>query len=199
MTASDPVAAAKRQIRQAVTAARSLVDVEEQSAGADRLAANVVALTDAVGARVVCAYVSMAGEPGSRPLIELLHARGVRVLLPLLLPDLALDWAAYSPGVWRRGRFGIVEPTSPALGVDAVAEAEVVICPGVAGSPSGARLGRGGGSYDRALGRSSPACLRCLLLYDHEVLADVPTEGHDQRVDVIVTPASVVWTSARRR
>ncbi len=199
MTASDPAVAAKRQIRQAVAAARALVDLQDHKAAADRLAVNVGDLTDEAGARVVCAYASVAMEPGTRPLLARLHARGVKVLLPVLLPDLDLDWAPYSPGSWRRSGFGLVEPTSQTLGVEAVADADVVVCPGVAGSTTGARLGRGGGSYDRALARSSPDCLRCLLLYDDEVLGDVPIEAHDQRVDVIATPTRIVWTSAGRR
>jgi 5-formyltetrahydrofolate cyclo-ligase len=72
------------------------------------------------------------------------------------------------------------------------------VCPGVAGSRAGDRLGRGGGSYDRALARSAPTTLRCLLLYDDEVVDAVPTDAHDERVDVLVTPTRTLWTSAGR-
>ena len=146
----------------------------------------------------MAAYISLADEPGTAPLIERLYASGVPVMLPVLLPDLDLDWAYHRPDHCRPGRFGLVEPSSPRLGVDALRDADLIVCPGVAGSPTGVRLGRGGGSYDRALARSRPTSLRCLLLYDDEILADVPTDVHDQRVDVIVTPGRILWTSAGR-
>jgi 5-formyltetrahydrofolate cyclo-ligase len=193
-----PIATAKRQIRDRVRAARALADPENRRSAADLLADQVAGLVADQGARRVAAYVSLAGEPGTGPLVARLYASGVPVMLPVLLPDLDLDWAYHKPRSYRPGRFGLVEPASPRLGVDALQDADLIVCPGVAGSPSGDRLGRGGGSYDRALARSRPSSLRCLLLYDDEVLADVPTDAHDQRVDVIVTPSRVLWTSAGR-
>lgn len=198
MSTADPVTVAKREIRSRVLAARALIDPETERSGADRLADTVVALISDRGVRTVAAYVSMPAEPGTRPLIERLHADGVRVLLPVLLDDLDLDWASYRPGEWRPGRLGLVEPDSPRLGLEAVLTAGVIVCPGVAGAPSGARIGRGGGSYDRVLARALPTSLRCLLLYDDEVLPDVPTAPHDQRVDVIVTPARTLSATSPR-
>jgi 5-formyltetrahydrofolate cyclo-ligase len=61
-----------------------------------------------------------------------------------------------------------------------------MVCPGLAADRSGGRLGRGGGSYDRALARTRAR--RVLLLHDGEVLDSVPAQPHDQPVDVIVTP-----------
>ena len=52
------------------------------------------------------------------------------------------------------------------LGADAVATADVVLVPGLAVSADGMRLGRGGGSYDRALGRVPVGTFTCVLLYD---------------------------------
>ncbi|MGG7609915.1 5-formyltetrahydrofolate cyclo-ligase, partial [Streptomyces sp. ZG43] len=57
---------------------------------------------------------------------------------------------------------------------------------------AGMRLGRGGGSYDRVLARlaeagAEPALL--VLLHDHELLAEVPAEPHDQPVHVVLTPS----------
>ena len=52
-----------------------------------------------VDARTVAAYVSVGKEPGTRALLDALRSAGKRVLLPLLLPDNDLDWAAYEgPG-----------------------------------------------------------------------------------------------------
>lgn len=199
MTAPGPIAAAKGAIRDTVRACRALIDPESRRIAADRLADNVTQLMADLDVHCVAAYVSLDGEPGTAPLVERLQAKGVPVMLPVLLPDLDLDWAYHQPGQLRSGRFGLVEPAAPAQGVDELWNADLIVCPGVAGSLSGDRLGRGGGSYDRALARSRPSALRCLLLYDSELLTEVPAEPHDQRVDVIVTPTRAVRTSAGRR
>ncbi len=85
-----------------------------------------------------------------------------------------------------------MEPTGARLGTQAVAEAAVVVVPSSAIDADGSRLGQGGGSYDRALGRVPAGALVVGLVFDDELLATVPTESHDRRVDVAVTPLRVV-------
>jgi 5-formyltetrahydrofolate cyclo-ligase len=190
--------AEKAALRTRVLAARRKHDPETRHMAAERLADNVLTLIADLGVGCLSTYASLDDEPGTRPLVQRLHATAVPVLLPILLPDRDLDWAYYRPDDWRPGPFGLVEPASPPLGVDAVRNADVIVCPGVAGSGDGGRLGRGGGSYDRALARARPSTLRCLLLYDDEVVGRVPMDAHDQRVDVLVTPTRTIRTSAGR-
>ncbi|WP_030235485.1 5-formyltetrahydrofolate cyclo-ligase [Streptomyces sp. NRRL S-350] len=143
----------------------------------------------------VAAYVSVGAEPGTRPLLEALRARGVRVLLPVLLADNDLDWAQYGgPESLAPAGRGLLEPAGPRLGPEAVTEASVVLLPGLAVDRGGARLGRGGGSYDRVLARLGRAGARpvlAVLLYEHELLDRVPAEPHDLPVDLAVTPSGV--------
>ena len=60
--------------------------------------------------------------------------------------------------------------------------------PALAVDARGYRLGRGGGSYDRALARVGGQVPTIALLYDDELLPTVPTEAHDQRVRVVARP-----------
>ncbi|MFF2922064.1 5-formyltetrahydrofolate cyclo-ligase [Streptomyces celluloflavus] len=145
--------------------------------------------------RTVAAYVSVGHEPPTRDLLDALRAAGVRVLLPVLLPDNDLDWAGYEGAghLVPAGR-GLLEPDGPRLGPEAVTGADVVLLPGLAVDGRGRRLGRGGGSYDRVLARlaragADPALV--VLLYDTEVLAHVPAEPHDRPVHAAVTPSGV--------
>jgi 5-formyltetrahydrofolate cyclo-ligase len=146
-------------------------------------------------AGTVAAYYSVGAEPDTRGLVFALYKRGTYVLLPLLRPDGDLDWASYEgPDSLAPGPKGLREPTEPPRGVQAVSKADVVLAPALAVDRAGNRLGRGGGSYDRALARVGPLIPVIALLYDDELLAQVPAEPHDTPVRAAVRPGSgITW------
>ncbi|MFE6128375.1 5-formyltetrahydrofolate cyclo-ligase [Streptomyces sp. NPDC056437] len=185
----------KSAVRRELLDARGLLSPEDVRAAAAVLARQALALPELAEAATVAAYVSVGREPGTRALLDALRARGVRVLLPVLLPDNDLDWAVYEgvEQLVRAGR-GLLEPDGARLGPDAVLEADAVLLPGLAVDAQGMRLGRGGGSYDRVLARlaaagADPALV--VLLYADEVVAHVPAEPHDHPVHAVVTPDAV--------
>ncbi|MEU8629197.1 5-formyltetrahydrofolate cyclo-ligase [Streptomyces sp. NPDC048669] len=184
---------AKALLRRELLAARRLLTGEDAERAAAVLARHALALPELSGARTVAAYVSVGREPGTRALLDALRARGVRVLLPVLLADNDLDWAPYEgAGSLAKAGRGLLEPDGERLGPDAVLAADAVLLPGLAVDGRGMRLGRGGGSYDRVLARLSAAGAHpalIVLLYDGEVTARVPEEPHDHPVDAVVTPA----------
>lgn len=188
--ATGPVKAALRAV---VMASRRELGAGELAADARLTAALVLDLPEVAAARCVAAYVSVGSEPGTRHLLDVLAARGVLVLTPVLLADGDLDWAEYDgPGGLEPAARGLLEPVGPRLGVDAVSHAEVVVVPALAVDLLGNRLGRGGGSYDRALARVAPDALVCALLHEGELLppgVTVPTEPYDRPVHAAATPS----------
>ena len=188
---ADAVRSAKQRLRAEVLAARRRTEPAVLAVRADQLATQVLALPEVEAAGCVAAYVSTGTEPGTEPLLEALHARGTRVLLPLLRDDLDLDWAPYDgPGSLRPAARGLREPATAPLGVESVRTADVLLVPGLAVSASGLRSGRGGGSYDRVLARV-PGTFTCVLLHPGEVGLDVPAEVHDRAVDAAATADGV--------
>ena len=161
--------------------------VDDARAITDRL----LGTTEIVRAAVVACYVSVGSEPGTGRLLGMLDDLGKRVLLPVLCPDYDLDWSVYSgdQGLTSAAR-GLVEPVGPRLGADAVAGADVVLAPALAVDHRGNRLGRGGGSYDRALARVPAGVPIAALLYDGEAVAHLPSDPWDRPVTAYVTPSA---------
>ncbi len=189
----------KRSLRRALLEVRSRLTADDVRGTGTLLAARALELPELAHARTVAAYVSVGSEPGTRALLDALHARGARVLLPALLPDNDLDWGAYDGpdslvGVRHGNRTTLLEPAGERSGPRAVLSADTVLLPGLAVDGRGMRLGRGGGSYDRVLARleragADPALV--VLLYDSEVVGRVPEEPHDRPVHAAVTPSGV--------
>lgn len=195
------LAQAKQTLRQAVRTVRAGTAAQTRT---ERDAARTQLLLAFLAGRVgpgltVAAYVSRADEPGTLELIAALHASGVRVLLPVLgpLPDGSRrdgpDWARYAgPDQLRIGRHGITEPTTPALGGQALAEAEVILCPGLGATRAGDRLGMGAGWYDRALLAANPEAVTVILVDDREVFEVLPVAPWDRPMDVVATPTELI-------
>jgi 5-formyltetrahydrofolate cyclo-ligase len=177
------VAAAKASMRARLLARRRELSPEDRTAAGRQLRDAVLELPEMQMAGTVAGYVSIGTEPDTGGLLFALWKRGTYVLLPVLLPDGDLDWASYEgPGSLAPGPRGLLEPVEPRRGVIAITSADLVIVPAVAVDRSGRRLGRGGGSYDRALARVGAAIQTVALLYDGELVASVPAGPHDQPV-----------------
>ena len=148
---------------------------------------------------VVAAYLSHGAEPSTLETIGWLSAQGARVLLPVLdrradgTPRREPDWAPYAgPDRLRAGLWGIPEPTTDPVGAEGLAEAGVIVCSGLAGTPAGDRLGMGGGWFDRALGYAAADAVTVMPLNDDEVLPSLPVQPWDRRVDVLVTSTRLI-------
>jgi 5-formyltetrahydrofolate cyclo-ligase len=191
----DSAAAGKRSLRRQVAAARAAMTEAERAAAARLLRDQVLGLPQMAAAGTVAAYYSAGTEPDTHGLVFALWKRGSYVVLPLLLPDGDLDWASYEgPDSLAPGPRGLPQPVEAARGPGTVARADIVLVPALAVDAAGHRLGRGGGSYDRALARVGPQVPTIALLYDGELVESVPAEPHDRAVRAVARPAhGITW------
>ena len=138
----------------------------------------------------VAAFVSLADEIDTAPLIETVWSAGKRLLLPRVLDRDRLDFAEQSPGgPWHVGRFGIREPRVGAPSVS-LGVADLVVVPALAFDRRGGRLGRGAGYYDRALAPLERAGGRPMLVglaLAVQLVDRVPRVAHDVLVDRVLT------------
>jgi 5-formyltetrahydrofolate cyclo-ligase len=187
--AEEKSRAAKIALRNRVLTARRALSAGDKAAAAAAVQTSTIAVVRQSQPTRCAAYVPVGAEPGGPGLPRVLAAAlppGAELLLPVLLPDGDLDWARYD-GALAPARLGLHEPTGPRLGVDAIRTASLLLVPALAVSRTGIRLGRGGGSYDRALDRARDA-LTLALLHDGELVDDVPAEPHDRPVHGVITP-----------
>jgi 5-formyltetrahydrofolate cyclo-ligase len=166
----------KQRLRAEHLATRSTRSAEDLAEAREAIRACVVTRCAERAWACVAAYEPLRTEPGSVELLRSLATLGVRVLVPVLLPDRDVDWHDWGTNV-------------PGLGVDGVATADAVLVPALAVDRSGVRLGRGGGSYDRALRRVGRAVPRAALLFEGELVEQLPADEWDERVTAVVLPS----------
>ncbi len=181
----------KDTLRRRLIAARKAMTAPDRMAAAVANGSHLAAFL--TGSSVVCGYLPLATEPLETQLLDLLVAAGTTVLIPVVSADAPLDWCRY-PSPTTAGAFGIAEPTGPALGAAVVRSVDAILVPALAVDLAGHRLGRGGGHYDRTLalltdgGRATVTAALIAVLFDGEILDEIPAEAHDIAVTAAVTP-----------
>lgn len=197
---SDAIADAKRALRADLRERRQLLsDAARENAEAG-IHAQLDALVAQHGARSISCFLSTMAEPGTRSFVRDASARGIRVLLPVTRTDGLLDWAVATPdGDIAEGLFGLPEPVGELLGPIALNDVDLLVVPAAAVDRTGMRLGWGRGFYDKTLGSMERCPPVYAVVYDSEVLDDVPSDVHDQRVTGVVTPTQTITLAPARR
>ncbi len=182
----------KRLVRRALRAERLAVAARRDlDADGRSLADTVLGLVAEQGlsdGATVTLYEALPQEPPTAATVAALQRTGLRVLVPITLADLDLDWA------------DAADPARTPLGKQAIEEADLVLIPGLAVDPSGTRLGQGGGCYDKALPRRAADRPVIVLLHPEEFPAgELPREPHDIPVHGVLTAAGLTWLTPNAR
>lgn len=178
---------AKRTIRAEVLARRRAAHAERALTAGHRVADRFLGVVPCRSGQVVAGYWPMGEEIDPRPLISNLATLGCVIALPVVIEKAqALVFRRWLAGmVLEPGFHGTMHPpaSSPLVVPD------IVVAPMVAFDCHGRRLGYGGGYYDRTLAalRSSHSVLAVGIAYAAQEVPVVPHDGHDQRMDWIVT------------
>lgn len=185
----NPVRHAKVALRDQRVAVRTHRDAGQLLLAAQGLAAAAWSLDPPA---TVAAFVGVGTEPPTLPLVRALVAGGIRVLLPGVRDGSTMAWAPYTAEdpLPASGRLGLREPSTGYLGGDAVRRAGLILVPALAVDRVGHRLGRGAGYYDRMLATVSARVVA--VVFDDEVVDEVPVEPHDVTVDGALTPSGLV-------
>ncbi|MGT2426175.1 5-formyltetrahydrofolate cyclo-ligase [Amnibacterium kyonggiense] len=193
----------KRALRAELRERRRNLTRDERAAATEGITERLIALTRQTGARSVSCYLSATDEPDTRPFVNWARATGLRVLFPITRTDGLLDWTTATDDEEEvTGLAGTPEPVGELLGPIAINDVDLIVVPAASVDRSGMRLGWGRGYYDKTLGSMERCPPVYGVLFDSELVDEVPRERHDQAIDGVVTPTRTVefpTRSARRR
>ena len=195
----------KAELRRAVIARRDALDLDLQAAKSAVICARLVELLgrlDAAAPHTVAVYAAMGSEADPAAFAAAVAARGWRVVYPCMLSAIdaaacgqrmcmravAADDASAAPFIARPTRaFSATDIDSSRFPIVPAEDLDMIIVPLVAFDQTGARLGYGGGCYDRYLPMLSPVCQIVGIAFDEQRINHVPTDAHDLPLPHIVS------------
>lgn len=185
----DPRRSEKAALRREVLATRDALTAATRKAVSEKISRQIIALDAWKNARMVLAYLSFGSEYITDTLIADATARGKQLVLPrvdratrsLVLHAVSDTAGEVQPGVW-----GIREP-HPEQPVVPSEQIDFVLVPGVAFTPACARLGYGGGYYDRLIAGFAQRPPLVAAAYALQMRDKLPLSAKDQAIDLVVT------------
>lgn len=189
--ASDP-SSAKRALRADLRERRQNVTTTERERATAGITEQLQRLVEQYGARSFSCYLSGQNEPNTRPFLNWAFAEGLRVLLPITREDGLLDWTVDDGESERESIFGWPEAVGELLGPIAINDVDLIIVPAAAVDATGMRMGWGRGYFDKTLGSMEKCPPVYAVVFDGEVLDEVPRERHDEPVTGAVTPTRII-------
>lgn len=195
----------KAELRRAVIARRDAIDLDVRAAKSAVVCARLIELLDRLGAaapHTVAVYAAMGSEVDSAAFAAAAAKRGWRVAYPCMLSAtdaaacgqrmcmraVAADDASAAPFIAHPTRaFAATDIDSDRFPIVPAEALDMIVVPLVAFDRTGARLGYGGGCYDRYLPTLSPACQIIGIAFDEQRVDQVPTDARDLPLPHIVS------------
>lgn len=187
----------KAELRRAMIARRDALDLDVRAAKSAVICARLVELLDrsaAAAPHTVAVYAAMGSEVDPAAFAAAAAKRGWRVAYPCMFSAIdaaacgqrmcmravAADDASAAPFIAHPTRvFAVVDIDNDRFPIVSAEALDMVVVPLVAFDRAGARLGYGGGCYDRYLLTLSPACQIIGIAFDEQRVDHVPTDAHD--------------------
>lgn len=195
----------KAELRRAVIARRDAIDLDVRAAKSAVICTRLVELlgsSDPAAPRTVAVYAAMGSEADPAAFAAAAAARGWRVAYPCMLSAaeaaacgqrmcmraVAADDASAAPFIAHPTRaFAATDIDSSHFPIVPAEVLDMIIVPLVAFNRAGARLGYGGGCYDRYLPTLSATCQIIGIAFDEQRIDHVPTDVHDLPLPNIVS------------
>jgi 5-formyltetrahydrofolate cyclo-ligase len=189
---TDDVSSQKRALRAELRERRRTRTSTERASDATALTTQLEALTSSLGVTYLAAYLSTPNEPPTRDFLQWACKSGIRVILPVSRDDGLLDWAPYDASEESEDVAGMPVPTTDVLSPMAINDVGLILVPAATVDRTGMRMGWGQGYFDKTLGSMEKCPPVYAVIFDDELVDEVPSEVHDKRVNGVVTPDGIV-------
>jgi len=184
---------AKKELRRRMLSIRRGLSVQENEAFSTAVLQRLYAMEQYQQAQCVFCYAAMAEEVQTWELLERALAEGKTVCLPKITGKGMMEAVCLpSLEVLVPGDFGILTVKPELQQILPAGRIDFVVVPGAAFSIQGARLGLGGGYYDRFLARTVDA-YRAAVTFDVQLSEDIPVEKHDCYMDAVITEKRLIF------
>lgn len=193
---TDSIRQDKQALRAELRGRRELLTQTEREESTEQFTEHLKTLVQSAGASTIACYLSGMTEPNTRGFLNWAIETGVRVLLPITREDGLLDWTIADGHSETIGLMGVPEPVGEILSPLALNEVDLIVVPASAVARNGVRLGWGRGYYDRSLGSMENSPPVYAMVYEHELVDQLPEELHDHRVTGAITPSGVLTFSS---
>ena len=186
---TENVSEAKSRLRTQVLTKRSQALASET---ANEIGSQLLQLCEQLGARTVGIYLSFGSEPVTDVFVIGAKAGGITLFAPRTGPESTMDFARLE-GATESSELGFLQPVGEVI---EPAGLDLIIAPALSVDAFGNRLGRGGGFFDRYLDNfEGPVAA---VVYEHELVAELPSESHDRPVQYAVSPTGILALSPKR-
>lgn len=195
----------KAKLRRAVIARRDALDLDLRAAKSAVICARLVELLDRLDAaapHTVAIYAAMGSEVDPAAFAAAAAKRGWRVAYPCMfsatdamacgqrmcMRAVSAGDASAAPFIGHPTRaFAATDVDSDRFPIVPAEALDIIVVPLVAFDQTGARLGYGGGCYDRYLPMLSATCQIIGIAFDEQRVGHIPTDAHDLPLSNIIS------------
>ena len=186
---TENVSEAKSRLRAQVLTKRSAALASET---ASAIGTQLLKLCEQLGARNVGIYLSFGSEPVTDVFVIAAKAAGITLFAPRTGAESSMEFARLE-GATESNKLGFLQPVGDLIAADGL---DLIVAPALSVDAFGNRLGRGGGFFDRYLDNfEGPVAA---VVYEHELVPELPSELHDRPVQFAVTPTGILALSSKR-
>jgi 5-formyltetrahydrofolate cyclo-ligase len=193
----------KAGIRKKLLALRKQLPADVRAAHSAAITERLLQLPEYLQADTVLGYMNFGAEFASELWIQRVLAEGKRLVLPRVnrnTNQLDLYWVDDLENQLAAGLWGIREPIVEICEqMGTLNEVEFALLPGVAFSRTGARLGYGGGFYDKLLARMTHRPALVAAAFALQIVEQIPQETTDVKVGWIITEQETIACSAQEK
>ncbi len=180
----------KQEVRKEILAKRKAISLQQQKIDSQKIVEHLAAAPQLCQAKLVMAYMAIGKEVDLGGLFPLLWRQGIRVAVPVCMPDQPgiMRAAELTPDMVSKMADGMMHiPEPPQKSFLDPQTIDLVLVPGVAFDRRGGRIGYGAGYYDRFIPLLKPGVSLWGICYQLQVVENAFASQHDMPMTALIT------------